>query len=1288
MLERLPSDAKHVANTLGVHESFLARAIQGRVPERTSQQRERLRIHRRFFTALALHDLVHEAPIVYMAGKYGVSKGLLQTLQSAAGTFSGMVTVFCSRLGWKNLELLLSQFQSRLSFGVERELCDLVRVSLLNGFRARTLYNAGFHSLSALASANPLGIEHCLRNAVPFKSSKGTSGEESETQGKTWCARLRRGMTEYEAAKEIVQEAQRILSEQMNIPLSAWKTVHTQPLLPIGKPSGDEVKKAIPIQPPCSKRKKSCNPEPVHPHSNAVESVVDPLSDKPLSTFKTPKNPQKTLCRRKTASKLDSISIRRFTSSPIIALSRVTTSSPQPSRPTQEPNMKLLETPPIPVQVMDVREDDSISYSPLVSPDSSAIFKKSSSFSLLQTPLPLEHFQQSSPTVLPDKDKVPHSPSSNKPGDTSSHPLTVPSSLPCSMDVSSGFSRSTLALIDAACEALPLEDMSCSLISEHDASSEKSSGDHKTCVGVSAPTVIGDSFEGENRPADEAVVEVAATPKAKGRSPKDHREKTAKSLKDHPVSVAAVSAGPVQSQCRLRDLSHASNSQISLSQSGACVIDVTANPLLFQTFLSECLEQSSISFSVVTSSFTHEQAIGVRIVEHKSSGGIPIPHHSEEVVGIAFCWGGLDAYYMSLCQPAPAGDEDTISLDSRLNALQSIFQSGNCREMIAYSIKKHVKTLASVFGIVPSVQCLDPLVADWMLNPDGKEKTVHKMVLHYLPDQPLLSEGGDEDMPLSNLATHGGEPHLRAAAETILASLLVSKLRPLLREEGLDQPFLKVEMPSLVVLTKAELNGIGFSRDECEALKQILQLRLAQIESEAYTHAGRSFSLTSPEDVSRVLFLELQLPPPSDPKQQKTLGPNRRGKKRLQHLSTAKDVLEKLKSVHPLPGLILEWRRVSSTVTKTVFPLSKDAVCHKDLDSVRIHSTYHVHTATGRVATSDPNLQMVPKEYDIGTVSSLATLFQSARTSADVCSLVSESQCYRGACSFLGIEEKVSQSHPHKSSINMRSVFVPFPGGVFLAADYSQLELRILAHMSGDLKLQQILNSEGDVFKIIAGEWLGVPVDQVTAEDRQNAKQICYGMVYGIGAKALAEQLNIVEEEAARFMETFKSKYPTMKKFITATVQSCRENGHIVTLLGRKRYLPGIHSQNIHACSQAERQAVNSTIQGSAADLVKTAMINIDCKLAGEYGSSPPFLTCSKPSHDDSNYRGVRGAYLVLQLHDELLYEVRERDLPHVAGIVQQEMENALQLSVRFPVKMKVGSSWGNLVNYTPPPLS
>ena len=451
-------------------------------------------------------------------------------------------------------------------------------------------------------------------------------------------------------------------------------------------------------------------------------------------------------------------------------------------------------------------------------------------------------------------------------------------------------------------------------------------------------------------------------------------------------------------------------------------------------------------------------------------------------------------------------------------------------------------------------------------------------------------------------------------------------------------------MPSLVALTKAEINGIGFSGDDCGAFKELLQLRLTQIESEAYTHAGRSFSLTSPEDVSRVLFLELQLPPPCDGKQQKTLGLNRRAKRRVQHLSTSKDVLEKLTSVHPLPGLILEWRRVSATVTKTVFPLFKDAVYHPTLDSVRIHSTYHIHTATGRVATSDPNLQMVPKEYHIGTKSSVAAMLESHEISSEISSLLSESQCYRDASNSQQTREDRSSKHhkntehrPVQSAVNMRSVFVPFPGGVFLAADYSQLELRILGHMSGDSKLQQVLNSEGDMFRMIAGEWLGVSVDQVTQEDRQTAKQICYGMVYGIGAKALSEQLNIAQEDAASFMDGFKSKYPTMKKFTTDTVQSCRENGYIVSL-------SGIHSQNVHARHQAERQAVNSTIQGSAADLVKT---NIDRILTREYNSS--ILTLSTPSESEvDGGRRVRGACLVLQLHDEL-YEVNESDLPRVA---------------------------------------
>ena len=1285
---------------------------------------------------------------MYVARKYSVSKGLLQTLQSAAGTFAGMVTVFCSRLGWKNMELLLSQFQSRLSFGVERELCDLVRISLLNGFRARALYNAGFHSLSALATANPIGIEHCLRNAVPFMSTKvvvedgSKDGEDMQRKSTTWCAKLRRGMTEFEAACEIVHEAQKILSEQMNVPLNAWKMIQQSTELKRAAP--DQTHKVEPDHERRSTNRKVARKSPNVQVSNTPKKLC--LVKKPIqtdaseagthckvingdnksdvlhvSTFKTPIQRRKSIFRRKTSG----ISIRKPVSkvaaSPIIASSDGVVDTNTVHIPVAVHSSSKLKTEipliPLPLPCLDNREEDSISYSPIFSPDMSACFQQS--HSLLHTLLSLEPFEPSSPVVAP-LTASPNEPASDD------HPLTVPNSLTCSMDMSNSFSCATLAMIDAVCNSnglstenrAPLEDMSCSLISGVGEVKEERENDGGVVKVAESPALLGDDSEMDIRLVNKKVGDIAQTvfsspghehssTETKQNPPNNQANghcSANSDVKSHeivPCSSVTTSTGvcssvyqpaPLPSQSRLKHLSVTSSSQVSLSQSGTCIIDVTSNSLLFETFVSECLEQKSFSFSIALSTFSHDGIIGSKIVEPKKVLGIPHPHQNEQVVGVAICWGDMDVYYLSLCKPTPGEGRELIPLSSRVEAVCSIFQSKNCKEMIAYSVKRHVKLLASVFGIIPTVQSLDPQVADWMLNPDGKEKTIHKMVLHYLPDQPLLSEGEDlEEMPLSNLATHGSEPHIRAAAETLLASLLISKMRPLLEEEALYKSFLALEMPSLLILTKMELNGIGFSKDECDALKQMLQLRLSQLETEAYTLAQRSFLLTSPEDVAQVLFVELHLPPPSDHKQQKTLGPNRRGKKRVQHLSTAKDVLEKLKPLHPLPGLVEEWRRVSSTITKTVFPLFKDAVCHAALNSVRIHSTCHIHTATGRVATSDPNLQMVPKEYDIGSKTNVTDMLNSKKGSSttDVCTLLSESQCFRDACSNKEEEhdEDFSECQLSRSSVNMRSVFVPFPGGVFLAADYSQLELRILAHMSGDTKLQRMLNSAGDVFKMIAGEWLGKPAAQVNSEERQNAKQVCYGMIYGIGPKALGEQLKICQEDAAQFMETFKSKYPVMKKFISATVQSCRDNGYIVTLLGRKRYLSGIHSQNIHARSQAERQAVNSTIQGSAADLVKTAMVNIDRVLAKEYKTSLPCLTLTESSHKQtdktSGVTTIRGAYLVLQLHDELLYEVCEKDLPRVAEIVQYQMESALELSVKFPVKVQTGASWGNLRTYS-----
>ncbi len=1183
---------KHVAEILGVRESFLALAVQGRLPERTNTQRETLRIHRRFYTALALHDLVHEVPIVHVTRQYGATKGLLQTLQSAAGTFAGMVTVFCNKLGWKNLELLVSQFQNRLLFGVERELCDLVKISLLNGFRARALYNAGFHSLPALATANPLLIESCLRSAVPFKSHK--SVETNREMCSTWCAKLRRGLSEEQATKEIVTEAQKIISSELNLPAFVW---NRKPILNSATKRPCKVSK-IRLH---NCRKKKASPT-ISENTNEL-SVKKAKIIEPVSMFKTPSRSTTVAALPPPTSELPAPSM----SESVVATSELDMNKPS----------------------LGFIEDSLISFSPILS---------------------LDHNQNSS-------FKEQYKPEELIPTENSEPLLAVPDSF---ADMSLSFSFNTYEKLDAACRD---EAVTHSFQTQGKSSFKESvlaetiRSKHLVDVPIAeSPAKIAASHKSVVR-RDSAVSVIAESPAGVPQLVL-HENENLMAVQDKasmfktPTRQSIPASSFMSTPLNLCELSSLCSSQHT--QSGVTIIDVTSNKTLFDTFVSECLEQAYLSFSVATIPTEPSNGIGSTIIiQAPIQRGIHLPGESKQVVGIAFCWGGLDVYYMSLCTSV-----ECVSLASRKEAVVKIFtKSIKKQRLIAYDIKKHAKYLSLICNMLPTSVTLDPKVGDWMLNPDQKEKTIHRMVLQYLPDQPSMAEEDDEDpTPLSSLATHACDPHIQVSAESLLAFLLMSKIETLLESEGLFEPFITIEMPSLLILAKLELNGIGFSLVECSNLKSILQRRIAELEKDAYTLAHHTFSLTSTEDIAQVLFIELKLPYGGEIGK-KTLGTNTR-RKRTTNFSTAKNILEKITSLHPLPGIVMEWRQMSSTVSKMVFPLFKAAVSHEDMQSLRIHATAQIHTATGRVTVSNPSLQMMPKEFEIGTKLSLNP------SQSPV--LLSDSQ-------YLDVCETAIGDLP--STVCMRNVFVPFKGGVFLAADYSQLELRILAHMSKDKKLIKFLNQDGDVFQLIASEWLAIPPEKVGDKERQETKQICYGMLYGIGNKALGEQLGIDENDAAQFIESFKSKYPAMKKYISNTVQGCKENGCISTLLGRKRFLPSIHSPNVHARSQAERQAVNSTIQGSAADLVKTAMIKIDRELDKIYPTT--VLT----SHVSQTV--LSGAYLVLQLHDELLYEVTENNLLRVARIVKNGMENAIKLSVKFPVKLKVGLSWGQLESYS-----
>ncbi|XP_078577834.1 DNA polymerase theta-like isoform X2 [Branchiostoma floridae x Branchiostoma japonicum] len=764
----------------------------------------------------------------------------------------------------------------------------------------------------------------------------------------------------------------------------------------------------------------------------------------------------------------------------------------------------------------------------------------------------------------------------------------------------------------------------------------------------------------------------------------------------------------------------------SMPSSGSfCVIDVAANKDLFETFVAEWKTKTHYAIAVACEAFPSQLAqpgVGIGAKFNKGTNlsnkqpetevdGIPLESEGVVIVGVGVCWGEKDAYYISL-QKHTGQDEDTtdemippplddrLPVEERLHNIKSVLEKGvksrsrNKITKVLFDLKPQYKALALGCGITMDGDFQDPKVADWLLDPGAKVKSFHGTVQRFTPQESYLLQGLGGCFGVGSLAMtlqNSGSGRMRAALECVLTYHLMEELDNLLEAQGLSTAFRDVEMPSLVTLARMELNGAGFSPVECETQCQIMQAKLRMLEEQAYQLAGHTFALTSPDDIAQVLFLELKLPANGDPSSttnpqpRKTLGTARpaRGRKPLKHLSTSKDVLEKLKKFHALPGVILEWRRISNSLTKVVFPLQKEKVYNPRLNMDRIYGNCDLHTATGRVTFHDPNLQNIPKDFEI----EMPTII--GDSPPPECGETMSKKKGRKVVRRADGRRVESDGAGQAFSVSLRHAFIPFQGGVLLAADYSQLELRIIAHLSQDSKLTQVLNSGQDVFKAIASQWKGVAMEDVSDKLRQQAKQLCYGMIYGIGAKALGEQLGVDEEEGACFIETFKSKYTGMRRYLHTTVDQCKKDGFVQTMAGRRRYLPGITEGNHHVRCHAERQAVNTTVQGSAADLVKKAMISIDQKLQkvfpatrrshrqGESTATDTQKRRSRRSQQPSS--PPRGAYLILQLHDELIYEVRREDVQQVAQIVKHEMENAVKLSVVLPVKVKVGPTWGRL---------
>ncbi|GIL88385.1 hypothetical protein Vretifemale_16356, partial [Volvox reticuliferus] len=504
---------------------------------------------------------------------------------------------------------------------------------------------------------------------------------------------------------------------------------------------------------------------------------------------------------------------------------------------------------------------------------------------------------------------------------------------------------------------------------------------------------------------------------------------------------------------------------------------------------------------------------------------------------------------------------------------------------------------------------------------------------------------------------------------------------PRLQSEGLLRPLLELEMPLVRVLAAMEVAGVALAPQVLRDQRGPLLARLRQLAHKAHLAAGMTFDLNSPKDVSVVLFQHLGLPPP----------PCAFTNQHQKHPSTKKEVLEELdeSTRHPILRLLLDYRSLHKLLTgfvDTLYSTARGQWLQQQQQGagrkqqqqptdgerpsvpqvIRLCGTWlHTGTATGRLAMDEPNLQNVPRPVEYS--------FQLSQESGTP-GLMGEGE--GGICQQLLAPElgdvimEGCGGRTVTMRFNLRNAFVAPPGRVILTADYKQIELRLMAHFSNDTALCELLrNPNQDPFTLLAAEWKRVPVQQVTPEVRVQAKRLAYGMLYGMGTSTLAMELGVSLHEAAELSDNFRRAIPGVDRWTKEVVEECRNCGYIVTLLGRRRYFPRINERSSKEArsqrAQSERQAVNSVCQGSAADLVKAAMITLTRRLAA------------------AGWAGR--ARLVLMVHDELVLEVETVFLAAVATLVREVLEGEVRLRVPTPVKLSTGPSWGQLADYDPP---
>ena len=553
---------------------------------------------------------------------------------------------------------------------------------------------------------------------------------------------------------------------------------------------------------------------------------------------------------------------------------------------------------------------------------------------------------------------------------------------------------------------------------------------------------------------------------------------------------------------------------------------------------------------------------------------------SAELVGMSFAIEGNRAWYVAV--PADAAEAQQY-----VDAFRPFFEN-EAQIKVGQNLKYDL-TVLSHYGVEVKGELFDTMLAHYVVEPEQRHNMDYlaETLLHYrtIHIEELIGTGRNQknmrDLPPADICDY-------ACEDADVTLRLYPLLREKMAESDVTSVFSQIEMPLLPVLARMEQNGVRLDTETLRQTGDDFRARLHALEGEVYTLAGHEFTITSPKQVGTVLFEELKI---SDKARKTKTG----------QYSTSEEVLESLHDKHPIVEKILAHRALKKLLSTYVDALPKLI----NARTGRVHTSFNqAVTATGRLSSSNPNLQNIPVRGEDGR--------------------------------------------------EIRKAFVPDDGCTFFSADYSQIELRIMAHLSGDEHMIADFNAGHDIHAATAARIFHKPIEEVSRDERRKAKTANFGIIYGISAFGLSERLSIPRGEAKELIDSYFETYPKVKEYMNACIDRAKERGYILTEFKRRRYLPDINSRNATVRGYAERNAVNAPIQGTAADIIKVAMVAIDRRLREEQLQTK----------------------MILQVHDELNFSVPQRELDTVRHLVVEEMERAFSMRVPLLAECGDGANW------------